>query len=68
MKNVFYNLKEALVFQDGNSVEEDVLLKIMEVDSNDMVKLETVGEHNVKRIFWTKKENLKINKNNKDGE
>jgi hypothetical protein len=68
MKNVFYNLKETLFFQDGNFVEEDVLLKILEDCSSGFVKLETVGEHGVKRIFWTKKEDLKVNKNNKYGE
>jgi hypothetical protein len=68
MKNVFYNLRKELFFQDGNSVGEDVLLKILDSCSGGSVKLETVGEHNVKRIFWTKKEDLKINKNNKNGE
>tara|TARA_R110001592_G_scaffold92035_7_gene268757 strand:- start:3410 stop:3592 length:183 start_codon:yes stop_codon:yes gene_type:complete len=54
-----YKLKEEFFFEDGNSVSSDVLLKELEEDlSSNMVKIETVSESDVKRIFWANKDNL----------
>jgi len=54
-----YKLKEEIFFEDGNSISTDVLLREVEKDlSKNMVKLETVSEQNVIRIFWANKENL----------
>jgi hypothetical protein len=63
MSKKFYNLKEELFFQDGNTVNEEVSLKILEEDKDGYVKMETVEEHNVKRIFWCKKEMITLKKN-----
>lgn len=54
-----YKLKEEVFFEDGNSISIDIVLKELEQDLlKNMIKLETVSEHNVKRIFWANKENL----------
>lgn len=54
-----YKLKEELFFEDGNSISTDIVLKELEQDfSQNMIKLETLSEYNVKRIFWANKENL----------
>ena len=63
MSKKFYNLKEELFFQDGNTVNEEVSLKILEEDKDGYVKMETVEEHNVKIIFWCKKEMITLKKN-----
>ena len=57
-----YKLKKEVFFEDGNSVSKSEVLHILSEDLElGMVKLETISEdiQNVKKIFWTKKENLK---------
>tara|TARA_Y100000389_G_C17408194_1_gene489287 strand:+ start:481 stop:669 length:189 start_codon:yes stop_codon:yes gene_type:complete len=57
-----YKLKKEVFFEDGNSVGKSEVLHILSEDLElGMVKLETISEdiQNVKKIFWTKKENLK---------
>lgn len=55
-----YTLKKEIFFEDGNSISTDIILRQIKIDSRKkIVKLETISEHNVKRIFWADKENLK---------
>jgi hypothetical protein len=55
-----YTLKEEVFFEDGNSISKDVILRELEQDlSHNMIKLETMYESNVKRVFWADKKNLK---------
>lgn len=55
-----YQLIEEVVFEDGNSVSKGVVLKEIEEDAeSNMLKLETVSDDNVKKIFWADKKILK---------
>jgi hypothetical protein len=55
-----YKLKKEIFFEDGNSISENVTLREIEQDlSHNMIKLETMYESNVKRVFWVNKDNLK---------
>ena len=57
-----YKLKKEVLFEDGNSVNNSEVLHILTEDLElGMVKVETISEdtQNIKKIFWTKKENLK---------
>lgn len=55
-----YQLIEEVVFEDGNSVPKGMMLKKIEEDAeSNMLKLETVSDDNVKKIFWADKKNLK---------
>tara|TARA_B100000900_G_C20591440_1_gene721774 strand:+ start:2556 stop:2744 length:189 start_codon:yes stop_codon:yes gene_type:complete len=57
-----YKLIKEVLFEDGNSVDQSEVLNILTEDLElGMVKLETIsdGTQNIKKIFWTKKENLK---------
>jgi hypothetical protein len=58
-----YRLKKPFQLQDGNSIDINVDLKKVEEDSDGYIKLETIGEHKVKRVFWAKKDDLKKLKN-----
>lgn len=55
-----YKLKKEIFFEDGNSISKNVILRELEQDlSHNMIKLETMHESNVKRVFWVNKDNLK---------
>lgn len=54
-----YFLKEIMSFKDSNSVDTDVELKtVSKVLEQGWVKVETVNEHDTKRIFWAKVDNM----------
>ena len=55
-----YKLKKEVFFEDGNSVSENTILKEIEIDYlENMIKLETLSDDNIKRVFWANKDNLK---------
>lgn len=55
-----YQLIEEIVFEDGNSVPKGMVLREIEEDiESNMLKLETVSDDNIKKIFWADKKNLK---------
>ena len=59
MADKTYFLKEIMSFKDSNSVDTDVELKrISKTFEEGWVKVETVSEHDTKRIFWAKEDNM----------
>jgi hypothetical protein len=56
-----YKLKKEVVFSDGNSVSTDEVLQKLEEDLEENIfKVETTSENNVKMIFWVEIDNLII--------
>jgi hypothetical protein len=55
---MIFKLKEEVCFQDGNSVEKGTKVKIIKKEDG-LVQLETIDEHNMKRVFWSEEKNLK---------
>jgi hypothetical protein len=63
---MYYKLLKEIHFKDNNYVDKDSKLLELERDSEDMIKVETIGEHNIKRVFWVHKNCLiKIKENKK---
>ena len=55
---MIFKIKEDVYFQDGNSVEKGTKVKIVKKEDG-LVQLETIDEHNMKRVFWSEEKNLK---------
>lgn len=55
---MIFKIKEDVYFQDGNSVEKGTKVKIIKKEDG-LVQLETIDEHNMKRVFWSEEKNLK---------
>jgi|TARA_R110000803_G_scaffold115495_1_gene184015 hypothetical protein len=62
---MYYKLLKEICFKDNNCVDKDSKLLELERDSEDMIKVETVGEYNIKRVFWVHKNFLKKLEKNK---
>lgn len=58
-EKIEYYLKEEISFKDGNSVGTDITIKIISpILSEGWIKVETSGEHDMKRVFWVKEDDL----------
>jgi hypothetical protein len=54
-----YYLKKTKHFKDGNFVDINVKLKMLQITEDNWIQLETIEEENIKQVFWTKQEDLK---------
>jgi hypothetical protein len=62
---MYHKLIKEIYFKDNNCVEKDSKLLELERDFEGMVKVSTVEEHNIKRVFWVDEEFLIKFKENK---
>jgi hypothetical protein len=54
-----YYLKKIKHFKDGNFVDINVKLKMLQITEDKWIQLETVEEEKVTQVFWVKQEDLK---------
>jgi hypothetical protein len=54
-----YYLKKIKHFKDGNSVDLNVKLKLLQKTEDKWVQMETFEDENIKQVFWVKEDELK---------
>lgn len=62
---MYYKLIKEIYFKDNNYVEKNSKLLELERDFEGMIKVSTIEEHNIKRVFWVDKKFLIKFKENK---
>ncbi len=62
---MYYKLIKEIYFKDNNYVEENSKVLELERDFEGMIKVSTIEEHNIKRVFWVDEKFLIKFKENK---